>query len=75
MSEIWISCSGGVESTTLCLLFGHKAKAVFADAGWEHRLMYERLGLIERTIRARQVCVRALRRAKRRAGVSGGEGG
>lgn len=33
----YISFSGGVESTTMCILYGHKADAIFADAGWEHK--------------------------------------
>jgi hypothetical protein len=39
----FIAFSGGVESTTLCLLFGAKARAIFADTGDEHQEMYERI--------------------------------
>ena len=49
--EPWVSFSGGVESSTLCLLFGHRANGIFADAGWEHAVMYDRLRLVEDTIR------------------------
>lgn len=47
----FIAFSGGVESTTLCLLFGHKANAIFADTGDEHAEMYERLGQVEGVLR------------------------
>ncbi len=47
----FISFSGGVESTTMCLLFGKSAKAIFADTGWEHKLMYERLDNVENEIK------------------------
>jgi hypothetical protein len=36
----FISFSGGVESTTLALLFGHLATLVTVDLGWEHKAMY-----------------------------------
>jgi hypothetical protein len=42
----FIAFSGGVESTTLCLLFGHKARAIFADTGDEHQEMYERINQV-----------------------------
>lgn len=45
--KTFIAFSGGVESTTLCLLFGGKADAIFADTGDEHAEMYERLGQVE----------------------------
>jgi len=38
----FISFSGGVESTTMCVLYGKDAKAIWADAGAEHDFMYER---------------------------------
>ena len=47
----FISFSGGVESTTLCLLFGHRAQAIFADTGAEHKEMYERLDYVETQMR------------------------
>jgi hypothetical protein len=43
----FISFSGGVESTTMCVLFGDKADAIFADTGFEHDVIYKRLDLIE----------------------------
>jgi phosphoadenosine phosphosulfate reductase family protein len=47
----FIAFSGGVESTTLCLLFGGQANAIFADTGDEHAEMYERLGQVEGVLR------------------------
>jgi Phosphoadenosine phosphosulfate reductase family len=47
----FIAFSGGVESTTLCLLFGGKADPIFADTGDEHPEMYERLGQVEGVLR------------------------
>lgn len=41
------SFSGGVESTTMALMFGHDAMGLFADTGWEHPEMYERLDRVE----------------------------
>jgi phosphoadenosine phosphosulfate reductase family protein len=49
--KTFIAFSGGVESTTLCLLFGGKADAIFADTGDEHAEMYERLGQVEGILR------------------------
>jgi phosphoadenosine phosphosulfate reductase family protein len=43
----FIAFSGGVESTTLCLLFGAKARAIFADTGDEHQEMYKRISEVE----------------------------
>jgi hypothetical protein len=43
----FISFSGGVESTTMCVLFGNKADAIFADTGFEHKEIYERIELVE----------------------------
>jgi len=48
----YISFSGGVESTTMCLLFGNKADAIFADTGFEHELLYERIDKVEKAVRA-----------------------
>lgn len=45
--EKFISFSGGVESTAMCVLYGKGAKAIFADTGAEHAKMYERLNYIE----------------------------
>jgi len=43
----YISFSGGVESTTMCVLFGNKADAIFADTGFEHKEIYDRIDLVE----------------------------
>jgi 3'-phosphoadenosine 5'-phosphosulfate sulfotransferase (PAPS reductase)/FAD synthetase len=43
----FISFSGGVESSTMCVLFGNTADAIFADTGFEHQLIYDRIDLIE----------------------------
>lgn len=45
--EKYISFSGGVESTTMCILYGKGAKAIFCDTGSEHDEIYERIGLVE----------------------------
>jgi len=47
----YIAFSGGVESTTMCLLFGNKADAIFADTGAEHRELYDRIELVEQAVR------------------------
>lgn len=47
----FISFSGGVESSTMCLLFGNKADAIFADTGWEHKPIYLRIPIIEKAVR------------------------
>lgn len=47
----YISFSGGVESSAMCVLFGNKADAVFSDTGWEHKQIYERIGFVERRVR------------------------
>ena len=43
----FIAFSGGVESTTMCVLFGKSANAIFADTGYEHKEIYERIDLVE----------------------------
>lgn len=43
----YISFSGGVESTTMCILYGKGAKAIFCDTGSEHKELYERIDLVE----------------------------
>ena len=48
----FIAFSGGVESSTMCVLFGGKADAIFADTGYEHREIYERIDLIEQWCKA-----------------------
>ena len=39
----FISFSGGVESTTMCLLYGKGATAIWCDTGAEHGEMYKRI--------------------------------
>jgi hypothetical protein len=46
----FISFSGGVESTTMCVLFGDKADAIFADTGFEHQQIYDRIELVEKWV-------------------------
>ena len=43
----YISFSGGVESTTMCILYGKNAKAIFCDTGAEHNELYERINFVE----------------------------
>ncbi len=43
----FISFSGGVESTTMCALYGKGATAIWSDTGAEHKAMYERIDLVE----------------------------
>jgi PP-loop superfamily ATP-utilizing enzyme len=43
----YISFSGGVESTTMCVLFGKTADAIFSDTGYEHKEIYDRIDLVE----------------------------
>ena len=43
----FISFSGGVESSTMCELFGDRADAIFCDTGFEHSEIYDRLDLVE----------------------------
>ena len=66
----FISFSGGVESTTMCLIYGKGATAIFCDTGSEHREMYERIDYISKMLTAyhggdfRLVVVRASVEAK-----------
>lgn len=46
----FISFSGGVESTTMCILYGKDATAIWADTGSEHKKMYERIFSVESEI-------------------------
>jgi PP-loop superfamily ATP-utilizing enzyme len=46
----FISFSGGVESSTMCVLFGDKANAIFADTGFEHQQIYDRIELVEKWV-------------------------
>jgi 3'-phosphoadenosine 5'-phosphosulfate sulfotransferase (PAPS reductase)/FAD synthetase len=43
----FISFSGGVESTTMCVLYGKGATAIWCDTGAEHKEMYKRMDLVE----------------------------
>ena len=43
----FISFSGGVESTTMCILYGKGATAIWCDTGAEHNEMYERIDKVE----------------------------
>jgi Phosphoadenosine phosphosulfate reductase family len=43
----FISFSGGVESTTMCILYGKGATAIWCDTGAEHKEMYKRLDFVE----------------------------
>jgi 3'-phosphoadenosine 5'-phosphosulfate sulfotransferase (PAPS reductase)/FAD synthetase len=45
--ERFISFSGGVESTTMCLLYGKGATAIVCDTGDEEPEMYERWDFVE----------------------------
>jgi PP-loop superfamily ATP-utilizing enzyme len=47
----YISFSGGVESSTMCVLYGNKANGIFADTGFEHDKLYQRIELVEKTVR------------------------
>ena len=47
----FISFSGGVESSTMCLLYGNKADALFADTGFEHKVLYDRIDLMQDVVR------------------------
>lgn len=43
----FISFSGGVESTTMCLLYGKGATAIWCDTGNEEPELYERIDFVE----------------------------
>ena len=47
----FISFSGGVESTTMCLLYGKGAIAICADTGDEEDIMYERWDFVENALK------------------------
>lgn len=47
----YISFSGGVESTTMCVLYGKGAKAIWVDTGAEHEEMYNRIDFVEQKIK------------------------
>lgn len=48
----FIAFSLGVESTTMCLLYGKGATAIFTDTGSEHEELYARLALVEAELTA-----------------------
>lgn len=45
--RVFFSCSGGVESSTMGILFGNKADGIFSDTGFEHEEIYKRIELLE----------------------------
>lgn len=47
----FISFSGGVESTTMCVLFGNKADAIFCDTGFEPQAIYQQIDKVEQFVR------------------------
>ena len=47
----FISFSGGVESTTMCILYGKGATAICSDTGAEHSKMMERIKHVEQKIK------------------------
>lgn len=49
--KTYIAFSGGVESTTMCVLYGKGATAVFTDTGSEHAYLYKRLDKVEKTLK------------------------
>lgn len=51
MGEKFISFSGGVESSTMSLLFANKADAIFCDTGFEHSEIYDRITEVEDVVR------------------------
>jgi 3'-phosphoadenosine 5'-phosphosulfate sulfotransferase (PAPS reductase)/FAD synthetase len=48
----FISFSGGVESTAMCLLYGKGATAIFCDTGSEHEEMYRRIDYVGKMLHA-----------------------
>ncbi len=51
-SKRFISFSGGVESTTMCVLYGEGATAIWVDTGAEHEVMYQRIDYVEKRLKA-----------------------
>lgn len=47
----FISFSGGVESTTMCILYGKGATAIWCDTGSEHDEMYQRINNLEKAMK------------------------
>lgn len=50
--KTFISFSGGVESTAMCILYGANATAIWCDTGAEHEEMYKRIDYVEQRIKA-----------------------
>jgi 3'-phosphoadenosine 5'-phosphosulfate sulfotransferase (PAPS reductase)/FAD synthetase len=50
--KTFIAFSLGVESTTMCLLYGKGATAIFTDTGSEHQELYDRLALVQSVLKA-----------------------
>lgn len=48
----FISFSAGVESTTMCVSYGHNADGLFSDTGFEHEEIYKRIELVENWCKA-----------------------
>lgn len=46
----YISFSGGVESSTMAILYGKGAKLIWVDTGAEHQELYDRIDLFEKYI-------------------------
>lgn len=63
----FISFSGGVESTTMCILYGKDAKAIFADGKSEHKKMYQRLSIVEDEIKKYTQILKLLRCSERKS--------
>jgi hypothetical protein len=51
IKKSFISFSGGVESSAMAVLFGGKANAIFADTGFEHDVIYDRIEKVEKSVR------------------------
>lgn len=51
----FISFSGGVESTAMCVLYGKGATAIWCDTGAEHELMYKRIDYVEEKLKQLQM--------------------
>jgi len=51
MTNKFISFSGGVESTAMCVLYGADAKAIWCDTGSEHDEMYAMIDFCEAAIK------------------------
>ena len=49
--KTFISFSGGVESTAMCILYGKDAAALWCDTGAEHEEMYKRIDDVEERIK------------------------